>query len=207
MSLSQTAYPSAPQEGQGVGRVPQRHQPQDEGPLWTELEAGVLPADRIELSPAEDLHARINVAYGHDALPLNWHNDAQYGYPPPGAPNEQAFESGHTQITVLNQSAEQGWGTDPAFAWPRYPHMENHARAYSWGLARRFGEMKAPKEFRAIQQGMQQRRDLLLRDILAHRVHGAIFGDAATVPWTYTTRQVSPYYQPAPIGHEGVLPD
>lgn len=210
--MSQTAYPSAPQnapsDGQ-LGRVPYRGTaPWGEPPAYDELSAGVPPdASSIELSPAEDLHRRINLAYGHDALQLDYYLDQQYGAPPPGAPNQQPFQSGHTQVTVHNQSAEQGWGADPAFAWPRYPHMENHARAYNWGTARRNGGYLAPKDFRRITAGMQQSRDLLLSPIVTHLgPHGTVVRDAATAPYTYSVQQVSQSYAPAPIGAEGVLP-
>ena len=215
MSFSQTAYPSTPPVT-GGGSLPSAPEPQlvpyrvtppwGEPPFYDEVEAGVLPASSIEFSHTEDLHNRINLAWGHDALQLDYYIDDQYGYPPPGAPNQQDFQSGHTQITIPNQAAEQGWGTDPAFAWPRYPHMENHARAYSWGVARRNGQLEAPKDFRPMIAGMQQARDQLFQNFQRKGIHQATVQAVGTVPNTYSVRQISQYYEPAPIGAEGVLP-
>lgn len=215
MSFSQTAYPSSPQPGGHAtsigdepGLVPYRGTPPwGEPPAYEQFDAGVLPASEIEMSPSEDLHARINLAFGHDALHLDWYNDPQFGWPPPGAPNVQDFQSGHTQVIVQNQAAEQGALTDPAFIWPRYPHMENHARAYNWGTARRNGGLLAPKSFRPMIAGMQQYRDLLLQPVVTrHGAHQTVVASTPSVPNTYSVRQVNPFYVPDPIGAEGVLP-
>ena len=48
-------------------------------------------------------------------------NDAPTGY---GPPNQQQYQSGHTQNLVTNPSAEQGQGVGPERLWPHYPHAE-----------------------------------------------------------------------------------
>lgn len=42
-----------------------------------------------------------------------------------GAPNDQQFQTGHTQNVPTNPSAEQGFGVGPERKWPHYPHAVN----------------------------------------------------------------------------------
>jgi hypothetical protein len=58
------------------------------------------------------------------AVEENVVNPTNYG--PQGYGNynaEDRYESGHTQITTSNPSAEQGWGVGPARRWAHYPIM------------------------------------------------------------------------------------
>jgi hypothetical protein len=41
-----------------------------------------------------------------------------------GPPNQQQFQSGHTQNVKQNPSAEQGIGRSPGQRWPHYPHVQ-----------------------------------------------------------------------------------
>src|SRR3954451_1928955 len=49
-----------------------------------------------------------------ESLPTGW-----------GAPNDQQFQSGHTNNLRTNASAEQGYGVGPERAWAHYPHATN----------------------------------------------------------------------------------
>lgn len=159
----------------------------------------------------------------HMNLPVNWReesrvledeywNDDQLDGTavPPGAPNDQPFQSGHTQITVLNQSAEQGYGQDPALRWARYPHYSNSFPGYAAGTHRRNGGYPAEKNFlqmyEIISEG--QIRDMSARHTKQHRVFGAIVADAPTVPHTYNVTPIDPLpFYSEPIGSAGVTPD
>jgi hypothetical protein len=175
----------------------------------------VTPAPEISPTDEDLLWNRQNLAFGNLAFELDWYLDPQFGYPPPGAPNVQDFQSGHTSITVHNFSAEQGWGADPAFKWMRYPHMENHAKAYGWGILRRNGQLPVlPKQYgpggsggsatgsgpyapplHTIATWMQQQRDLLVRTPLMHRLHEVIVDDPDSVPNTMNVNPVDPLAQ------------
>jgi hypothetical protein len=187
--------------------------PWGEHPIYDEPEQPIIPAHTPIVSPSDEdrqLHKDINLAFGTLALQLDYHggNDDQYGYPPPGAPNVQPFQSGHTSITVHNQSAEQGWGTDPAFKWPRYPHMENKFPGYNAnGVFRRNGQWIQGALLHPRQKYMQHQRDMQLRHAIMHRMHGVIVTDAPSVTHTYNVVPIDPTGQePFAIGVEGVLP-
>lgn len=215
--LSQTAYPSRPGLPEIGGGLPGAPEPQlipsrhtnDEPALFAQPERAYVPPVGAEIGHEDQmLDQWTNLAFGHLALQLDWYNDDQYGYPPPGAPNEQAFQSGHTSITVINQSAEQGYGKDPAFTWPRYPHMENHFPGYATGTLRRNGEWTAAKIFADYYGRTQQLRDLLVRDALTHRQHGVVVADAPSVSNTYNVPRIDPTLQAAEsFGEAGVPPN
>lgn len=42
-----------------------------------------------------------------------------------GDPNNQQFQSGHTNNLITNDSSEQGWGVGPERKWGHYPTPDN----------------------------------------------------------------------------------
>ena len=222
---NQPSYPSIPQPSAAGGTLPTGPEPQPipyrvtppwgEQPIYTE---GV-PDPRPPLTELVDhawedraLHAWQSLAHGNGAFALDWENDDQYGYPPPGAPNDQPWDGGHFAHTPWDPSREQGWGMDPAFRWPRYPHMENHFSRYNQnGQWRREGNYPSFKPwFGGIHTDrwlhMQQARDLLAAHRRQHPPHQVVTQDVPTVPNTFNVQPTSQVYQPAAIGIEGVLP-
>lgn len=225
-----TAYPSTPPPSLGTNpqdadsllgpdynSVPYRGSPPwGENPIYTEAEPDPTPPVTQLIDPAwEDrvLHAWQSLAHGQGAFALDWENDDQYGYPPPGAPNMQPWDGGHFAAPhVFDPSREQGWGMDPAFRWPRYPHMENKFTRYNQnGQWRRNGDYRVVKPWfgniitdRWLHT--QQRRDLLAAGRRMSPPHEVITKDIPTVPHTMNVSQLTPYYVPEPIGAEGILP-
>jgi len=181
-------------------------------PIYPEWQQ--MPVDdgtRQNLARINDAATPINEPMD-GAIPLIWQNDDQQGGlgVPPGALNQQSFQSGHTSITVLNPSAEQGWGQDPALRWPLYPHQQNNFPGYNRnGVFRRNGQWVPDKNFPTIWFSItdQQARDINLRQAIIHRMHGVVVADVPTVPSGMT---VSPMQAstggPAPIGEEGIPP-
>ena len=223
--MNQTNYPSIPQPFGAGGSLPTGPEPQavpyrgtppwGEQPIYTEAEPQAAPPIPLIDHTWEDqvLHAWQSFAHGNGAFALDWENDDQYGYPPPGAPNVQAWDGGHFAHTAWDPSREQGWGMDPAFRWPRYPHMENHFSRYNqYGQWRREGNYPVVKAlFGSILTDRwlhtQQRRDLLAALRRSAGAHEVVTQDVPTVPHTMNVAQMTPYYTPAPIGIEGVLPN
>ena len=223
--MNQTAYPSIPQPAAAGGSLPTGPEPQPipyrqtppwgENPIYTEAEPEAAPPAPPIDHDREDrnLHAWQSLAHGNGAFALDWENDHQYGYPPPGAPNVQPWDGGHFSVTPWDPSREQGWGMDPAFRWARYPHMENHFSRYNQaGQYRRNGSYPVYKPlFGTILTDRwlhtQQRRDLLAALRRAPGPHEVVTQDVPTVPHTMNVQQAGAYYVPAPIGIEGVLPD
>jgi len=62
-------------------------------------------------SPPIDAQIIVNPA---ESLPTGW-----------GAPNQQPFQSSHTNALATNPSSEQGYGVGPERAWAHYPHATN----------------------------------------------------------------------------------
>jgi hypothetical protein len=62
-------------------------------------------------NPPIDAQIIVNPA---ESLPTGW-----------GAPNDQQFQSSHTNTLPTNPSAEQGFGVGPERAWAHYPHATN----------------------------------------------------------------------------------
>lgn len=195
-----------------LGLVPyEQTPPWDEYGLWDAyIEAPVPPVDLREQGEAEAL---ITAPAGYSAydLGLAWDNDPQYGWPPPGAPNEQPFMSGHTQIVVHDPTDEQGWGQDPAFAWPaRYPHMEGHNPYYGMGIARRNGSWPVAKNPLYYTEVMEQVRNMSFRRYQRTGRHGVIVAGYPSVTNTANTfpvQQAGPYSTFDYPTDEGVPPD
>ena len=197
----------------------QHHDINDAGPAHEELLFAVYPQGEgppMDLDPkAEDRlwHAQ-NEAYGHATHdnPAYWLDDQLHGEGvPPGAPNDQPFLSGHTSIVIHNPAEEQGWGQDPAFRWPRYPHMENGNPYYGLGVHRRNGQKpEEDKDYPWAFAFSLQERDLALRLAILHRA--APGHNVLTSPPTVThTENMTPAEPIAPyalesIGAEGVTP-
>lgn len=219
-----TAYPSVPQPAGAGGTLPTGPEfqsvpyratpPWGEQPIYTETVAPPFQP-LIGVNHAledQQLHAWQNLAHGNGAFALDWENDHQYGYPPPGAPNDQPWDGGHYAHTPWDPSREQGWGMDPAFRWPRYPHMENHFSRYNQaGQWRREGNHPVFKPLAGDIRTdrwlhTQQARDLRAAARRAAGPHQVITQDVPTVPNTMNVQPVSSYYTPADIGIEGVLP-
>ena len=216
---SSTRYPSIPQPTRHGGSLPTgpEHQPVPyrltppwgEQPIYDEhVDAPAPPILAVDHRlEDEQLHAWQNVAHGNGAFALDWENDHQYGYPPPGAPNDQPWDGGHFAHTPWDPSREQGWGMDPAFRWPRYPHMENHFSRYNQnGQWRREGNHPTFKASPMWWSRMQQRRDLIAAGRRSAGPHQIVTRDAPTVPHTQNVQAVSQFYAPDPIGIEGILP-
>lgn len=216
-----TAYPSVPQPIGVAGGEPQMvpyrvTPPWGEQPIYTEYDQPAYPRVEGLDHDWEDraLHAWQNRAHGNGAFALDWENDPQYGYPPPGAPNVQPRDGGHTSHTVFDFSADWPWGIDPAFRAAPFPHMENHFSRYNQnGQWRREGNHPVLKPlFGTIRTDRwlhtQQARDLIVARTRAPGPHQVITNDVPTVTHTLNIQPLDQgAYSPAPIGLEGILPD
>lgn len=156
MSDPSVLYPDAVYGtlGSGVDRfqadgdfqaIPNRTTPPlGEPPLYDEAEEPVYPLDPPINTAAEDelLHAQMHGAPWRGYRIQGWVNPSNPGIPNLGPVNDQPYVSGHSQITVPNPSAEQGWGLDPAILLARYPHSEGVNPFYATGRHRRNGQME-----------------------------------------------------------------
>ena len=79
-------------------------------------------------SGTRDVYELINGPVTNQAPPIDAQiivNPAEAGPTGWGAPNQQQFQSSHTNALVTNESAEQGYGVGPERAWAHYPHATN----------------------------------------------------------------------------------
>lgn len=176
------------------------------------LEESYEPAPDLQSAAAADLISVISDAFTYDIPERLWENDDQYhglGVPPGVENVDQPYESGHTQINVIDPSAEHGWD-----AWTGRPQlarvarMENHFWGYSAGVHRRFGDYPVEKLEMPYVLQTQQFRDLLLAEIKARGQHGMIVKQVPSLPYTEEVLAIDPsVLTPEPdIGPEGVLP-
>jgi hypothetical protein len=100
-------------------------------PINDPLDQGVLPGYDLTITPQQQtatedwLHEVMNGQTPNGADPLYWVNPEQFGPTGFGPWNDETvFQSGHSQLTTSNPSAEQGWGVGPARRWAHYPHMQ-----------------------------------------------------------------------------------
>lgn len=106
---------------------PPINEPGDQGVEWTGSDVSLnpppAPATVAEAEANDDfLHEVLNGETSNGAYGEDWVNVQQYGPTGLGPFNdERLYESGHTQITQANPSAEQGWGVGPERAWAHYP--------------------------------------------------------------------------------------
>lgn len=131
-------------EGEFQGMPYRGTPPFGEPVLNDEFDEAVWPIDP-PIDPAyEDayLHGQMHGTPWHGYFIQGWVNPSNPGIPNLGPVNEQPFYSGHSQITVPNPSAEQGWGMDPAVLLPRFPHSEGVNPFYSSGRYRRNGQLE-----------------------------------------------------------------
>lgn len=158
-----------------------------------------------------DPHERINAPFPIDIPYPAWENDDQYmglGVPPGVENLDQPIESGHTQITPPDPSAEHGWD-----AWTGRPSLarvarhENMFTGYSAGVNRRHGlpveKVEVPYVYLT-----QQYRDLLLVELKRRGIHNVVVSDVQSVPFTDQVIAVDPsaLTPESLIGAEGVLP-
>lgn len=126
-------------------KIPNRRTPPyGEPPLNWEPEEHPYPSDPPinVLSEDEFLHEQMHGLPWRGYVIQEWVNPSNPGIPNLGPVNDQPVQSGHTQITVNNSSAEQGWGMDPAILLARYPHSENVNPTYALGTHRRNGQLE-----------------------------------------------------------------
>lgn len=105
---------------------PPINDPGDQGVEWAGSETGAgapgAPRSLSDVRDSEDrIHEAMNGETTNEAIEEAWVNLGIYGPAGYGAYNEQPFYSGHTQITVSNPAAEQGWGVGPARRWAHFP--------------------------------------------------------------------------------------
>jgi ribosomal protein L25 (general stress protein Ctc) len=159
-----------------------------------------------------NLDVVINDAATAEIPAWDWYNDEQYfglGVPP-GVPNwGQPVESGHTQITLPNPSAELGWDSwagKPVLA--RVARMENNFPAYSAGVNRRHNMPAVLKRDANTWALTHQSRDLMLTEIQKRAMHNVVIDNVPTQPYTEQVSHIDPSLltPEGEIGPEGVLP-
>jgi hypothetical protein len=178
------------------------------------LEESYIPlADVAQPLDDEEVLSVISDAPTSDIPEWDWENDDQYyglGVPP-GVPNYgQPIESGHTQITVPNPSAELGWDAwSGKFTIARVARHENGFSRYNAGTSR--GHMLPIADLQDRNSAVVQTnqvRDLLLAEVKKRGVHNVVVDTPLPVPYTDQVVAVDPQalaVEPD-IGPEGVLP-
>jgi hypothetical protein len=139
-----------------------------------------------------------------------WVNPSNPGVPNLGPVNEQPFYSGHSQITVPNPSAEQGWGLDPAVLLARFPHSEGVNPFYSVGRYRRNGSLDfnaSGLPFGHVTAGRVQQLTVASRQ--RSSVHRRLVDNPQPVPYSSTvpvggSAGPIPFYNLVPDHDEGI---
>lgn len=174
-----------------------------------EIEGELYPAADLQGITDDELLTDISDAYGHIFPAPEWANDPQYyglGVPPGTPAWDQPYETGHSQIILPNPAAERGWD-----AWSGKPELSRTARhendfpapgggkGYNAGTSRghmvntawlQANSKQAPDYF------TQQRRDLLLSELMRRGIHNRIVQDVPAV--TYSDQ--IPWIDPATSG-------
>lgn len=176
-------------------------------------EEAYLPAPDMEAVADTPLLPLIEDAHPPDYPANTYWNDPQYHglAVPPGVPNYgQPIESGHTQITLPNPSAELGWDAwSGKFVIARVPRQENSFDGYSAGTSR--GHNIRVRELMNKGSAVyftQQQRDLLLSELMKRGLHNVVVADIPSESYTEQVMQVDPsvYAEQPEIGEAGVLP-
>lgn len=118
--------------------------PYGEQPMYNDVDVLPYPIDPpVDQALVDDmLHEQMHGAPARDTYVIQrWVNPSNPGIPNLGPISDTPWESGHSQITVLNPSLEQGWGMDPAIVNPRYPISEGVNPYYASGTHRRNGQL------------------------------------------------------------------
>lgn len=191
-------------------------EPTDTGEYMSDMvqqEAYLPPFDADSLAD-EELLSVISDAYPADIPEWDWENDPQYfglGVPP-GVPNYgQPIESGHTQITVPNPSAELGWDAwTGKYTIARVARHENNFSRYNAGTSRgheipvKMLQQRGSRDF----SRSNQARDLMLAEIQKRGIHNVVVTDIPAQSYTEQVVAVDPWAlaPAAQIGEAGVLP-
>ncbi len=171
----------------------------------------IPPAD-LESAAGADLETDIEDAAPPDGPAWTWYNDDQRqgAGVPPGVPGwaDQPIESGHTQIVLIDPSAEQGW--DAFTGKPYLPRLAFHGNdfpAYQASQSRGHG-IPVEKMVVPLVLQTQQKRNQLFAALKRKGVHNVVVSDVPSVSNTDNTTPIDPLSQPreAPIGPEGVMP-
>lgn len=165
----------------------------------SDADQGIAPIPRVTDAQMETfLHEQIHGTPWHGYDIQHVVNGDNPGIPNLGPVNEQDFQSGHTQITVENSSAEQGWGMDPAILYARFPRSDGANPDYASGIHRRNGTLDwdAPGiPFSQFTQGQSQLQWQLQR---RSGQHTRVIDPATGVPFV----EVVPVY-----GQAGPIPE
>lgn len=198
-------------------QTPPWGEPTPQGELTPEavIDAAYMPTPQPQGFTDDELLTVISDAYTSDIPEWNWENDPQYyglGVPP-GVPNfNQPFETGHSQIVVLNPAAENGWDEwsgKPKLA--RVARHENDFKGYNAGTSRGHMVNVAYLQANARQSAQyftQQHRDLLLATLQKRGLHGYVVQDVPQMSYTDQVQWVDPATSGADapyIGEEGIL--
>jgi hypothetical protein len=191
-----------------IQAIPNRRTPPyGEPDLYAETVELPYPVDPPINTGYEDelLHEQMHGVPWHGYRIQEWQNPSNPGVPNLGPVNDQPFVSGHSQITVPNPAAEQGWGMDPAVLLPRFPHSENVFPGYSAGRYRRNGQLEFSASglpFGALTQ--QHVQALTARTRQRSSVHVRLADNPQPVPYSSTITPVGG--QAGPMALYAVLP-
>jgi hypothetical protein len=185
--------------------------PADEYTPESEQVANYMLAPDVDANANVDLLSLVSDAYPADIPEWTWDNDPQYyglGVPP-GVDNAGPIESGHTQITVPNPSAELGWD-----AWSgkhTMARVARHENGFSgYGKDTNPGHMlKIVRDqnpgYASFRAG--QSRNLMMAELQQRGLHNIVVADVPGQTYNEQVAVVNPaLYAEAPIGPEGVLP-
>ena len=123
-------------------------------------------------------------------------NPREFGITGWGDPNEQQFQSGHTNNLRTNPSAEQGFGVGPEREWPHYPVVDQpNPFRRSNALARDGGDSYSTLVYRP--EYVAYWHQALVREMAAepakHRGYGyPTIAEPATSPYVDTVPPVTP---------------
>lgn len=178
-----------------------------------QLAESYLPVPDLETDAQVDVLDTLANPWPIEFFEFDHNADPQYhglGVPPGVQNLDQPVESGHTQITPNNPSAEAGWDAwSGRNAVARVSRHENDFPRYGADVDRHYGARAPIKLEMPYALLTQQYRDMLLAELKRRGVHNVVIADVPSVPFTEQIAVTDPTILndwSADIGPEGLLP-
>lgn len=160
-----------------------------------------FPVDQMTTAQEDDwLHEVVNGETSNAAIDESWVNNMVYGPQGFGDWNEQAYETGHTQIIQADPAAEQGWGVGPARRWAHYPKTDSPNPTRNFGTHNRNGQLP----WVAASSSLYERSQLAWEAQWQPYKYRSPVSPVVPVPVSVPFVQVVPTFGGGPSPHPGV---
>jgi hypothetical protein len=158
---------------------------------------GPLANQSVEEAYLDEL---INGETANGAYAERWTPMGAYGPTGYGDFNEQAYQTGHTQVVQSDPSSEQGWGVGPARRWAHYPKSDGPNAARNFGQHLRNGQLPWVVADSSLYERSQLAWEQQFAPVKARSPVAPVVPLAANVPYSQTV----PAYGGGDILYQGV---